>query len=114
MLIPAVKGTLRVLRAAKKVELKRGVLTSSIVSMMSNIRRDIFTPDDWSDVNYPNLSTYMKTKTFAEKATWDFGNENARWKSADGARQSFSVGWHVFESGQFKPKGYIWLDANAI
>ena len=46
MLIPAVKGTLRVLRAAKKVELKRGVLTSSIVSMMSNIRRDIFTPDD--------------------------------------------------------------------
>ena len=49
----------------------------------------------------------MKTKTLAEKAAWDFGNENARWKSADGARQSFSVGWHVFESGQFKPKGYI-------
>ena len=46
MLTPAVEGTLRVLRAAQKAQVKRVVLTSSIVSMMSSIRRGLFTPDD--------------------------------------------------------------------
>ncbi len=76
MLIPAVEGTLRVLRAAKKAQVKRVVLTSSIVSMMSSIRRGLFTPDDWTDVNYPDLSTYIKSKTLAEQAAWDFVNKN--------------------------------------
>ena len=76
MLTPAVEGTLRVLRAAKKAQVKRVVLTSSIVSMMSSIRRGLFTPDDWTDVNYPDLSTYIKSKTLAEKAAWDFVNKN--------------------------------------
>ena len=76
MLTPAVEGTLRVLRAAKKAQVKRVVLTSSIVSMMSSIRRGLFTPDDWTDVNYPDLSTYIKSKTLAERAAWDFVNKN--------------------------------------
>lgn len=76
MLTPAVEGTLRVLRAAKKAQVKRVVLTSSIVSMMSSIRRGLFTPDDWTDVNYPDLSTYIKSKTLAEQAAWDFVNKN--------------------------------------
>ena len=76
MLTPAVEGTLRVLRAAKKAQVKRVVLTSSIVSMMSSIRRGLFTPDDWTDVNYPDLSTYIKSKTLAEQAAWEFVNKN--------------------------------------
>ena len=76
MLTPAVEGTLRVLRAANKAQVKRVVLTSSIVSMMSSIRRGLFTPDDWTDVNYPDLSTYIKSKTLAEQAAWDFVNKN--------------------------------------
>ena len=44
--------------------------------MMSSIRRGLFTPDDWTDVNYPDLSTYIKSKTLAERAAWDFVNKN--------------------------------------
>ena len=44
--------------------------------MMFSIRRGVFTPDDWTDVSYPNISTYMKSKILVEKAAWDFGNEN--------------------------------------
>ena len=76
MLTPAVEGTLRVLRAAQKAQVKRVVLTSSIVSMMSSIRRGLFTPNDWTDVNYPDLSTYIKSKILAEEAAWDFVNKN--------------------------------------
>ena len=76
MLTPAVEGTLRVLRAANKAQVKRVVLTSSIVSMMSSIRRGLFTPADWTDVNYPDLSAYIKSKTLAEQAAWDFVNKN--------------------------------------
>jgi len=76
MMTPAVDGTLRVLRAAKKAKVKRVILTSSIVSMMSSIRRGVFTPEDWTDVNYPNLNTYIKSKTLAEKAAWKFLDEN--------------------------------------
>lgn len=76
MLVPAVEGTRRVLRAATKAKVKRVILTSSIVSMMSSIRQGVFGPDDWTDVNHPNLSTYIKSKTLAEKAAWEFLDQN--------------------------------------
>lgn len=76
MLAPAIDGTNRVMRAAKKTKIKRVILTSSIVSMMSSIRRGLFKPDDWTDVNYPNLSTYIKSKTLAERAAWTFLDKN--------------------------------------
>ena len=47
MMLPAVEGTKRILRAASEANVKRVVLTSSIVSMMSSIRRGQFGPDDW-------------------------------------------------------------------
>ena len=31
-----------------------------------------FTPDSWTDLDAPNISTYIKSKTLAEKAAWDF------------------------------------------
>ena len=52
----------------------RVVLTSSIVSMMSGIRRGLFTPDDWTDV-VSDLNTYIKSKTLAERAAWNFVNK---------------------------------------
>ena len=76
MMLPAVEGTKRVLRAADKANVKRVILTSSIVAMMSSLRRGCFGPNDWTDVNYPNLNTYIKSKTLAEKAAWQFINEN--------------------------------------
>ena len=72
---PAVDGTLQVLRAAKKVGAKRIVLTSSIMSMMGSMKTGTFTTNDWTDVDAPDISTYTKSKTLAEKAAWDFISE---------------------------------------
>ena len=76
MILPAVEGTKRVLHAADKASVKRVILTSSIVAMMSSLRRGCFGPNDWTDVNYPNLNTYIKSKTLAERAAWQLINEN--------------------------------------
>ena len=75
MILPAVEGTKRVLKFANKASVKKIILTSSIVSMMSSIRRGQFGPEDWTDINYPNLNTYIKSKTLAEKAAWTFINQ---------------------------------------
>ena len=72
MILPAVEGTKRILKSANKASIKKVILTSSIVSMMCSIRRGQFGPDDWTDINYPNLNTYIKSKTLAEKAAWTF------------------------------------------
>jgi len=76
MILPAVEGTKRVLRAAQKANVKRFILTSSVVAMMSSLRRGCFGPNDWTDVHYPNLNTYIKSKTLAERAAWQLINEN--------------------------------------
>jgi dihydroflavonol-4-reductase len=69
---PAVEGTLRVLRASQKASVERVVLTSSILSMMGTMKTGTFGPEDWTDVNDPQISTYTRSKTLAEKAAWDF------------------------------------------
>jgi dihydroflavonol-4-reductase len=70
---PAVEGTLRVLRSAKKAGVRRVVLTSSTVAMHGGqnglIRID---KDSWTDVNGKNVTAYFKSKTLAEKAAWEF------------------------------------------
>lgn len=72
MLAPAVDGTLRVMRAAQATGVRRIVLTSSIVAMMGSMKTGTFTPDDWTDVTAKDVSTYVQSKTLAEKAAWDF------------------------------------------
>ncbi len=69
---PAVNGTLRMLKAAKKAGVLRVVLTSSILSMMGSMKSGTFGPDDWTDTNAPDVSVYTQSKTLAEKAAWDF------------------------------------------
>ena len=77
MLGPAVDGTLRVLKAAKKNGVKRVVLTSSTVAMMGGKKTGMLTPEDWSDLNSKNISTYFKSKTLAEQGAWDFINNQS-------------------------------------
>ena len=79
MILPAVEGTKRVLEASQKGGVKRIVLTSSIVSMMSSNRRGQFGPEDWTDLNYPNLNTYISSKTLAERSAWDYTDENKKY-----------------------------------
>ncbi len=79
LIIPAVQGTLRVLRAAHKANIKRVVQVSSNAAISSghNGENKIFTEDDWSNLEN-NIGAYAKSKTLAERAAWDFinGTEN--------------------------------------
>jgi dihydroflavonol-4-reductase len=72
LIVPAVEGTLRVLSAAKKMGVKRVVVTSSIMAMMGDMKTGEFGPNSWTDPQSPNINTYTKSKTLAEKAAWDF------------------------------------------
>jgi len=73
LIIPARDGSLRVLKAARKAGVKRVVLTSSFAAIGYSInpKDHIFTEEDWTDENAP-LQPYIKSKTVAEKAAWDF------------------------------------------
>jgi dihydroflavonol-4-reductase len=72
---PAVEGTLRALKAAKKAGIKRVVLTSSIVAMFGGQTGMIrINKNSWTDVNGKDVTAYMKSKALAEKAAWDFIN----------------------------------------
>lgn len=71
---PAREGALRVLRAARDAGVQRVVLTSSFaaVSYGPTPASGIFTEANWSDVNAPDAHPYMKSKTLAERAAWEF------------------------------------------
>ena len=68
---PAVKGTLRALNAAYKAKVSKVVLTSSVGSIVYGHKKDNCCPNDWSNINFP-VGAYIKSKTLAEKAAWDF------------------------------------------
>ena len=70
---PAVDGTMRALKSAKKAGVKRVVLTSSMVSMLKNADESILIDSEsWTNVDSPNVSAYAKSKTLAEKSAWEF------------------------------------------
>ena len=70
---PAVEGTLRALKAAKKAGVKRLVLTSSLVAMLGEAKGDLLiNHDSWTNVKAKGISAYVKSKTLAEKAAWEF------------------------------------------
>jgi dihydroflavonol-4-reductase len=75
LIIPAVQGTLRVLRAAHKAGVKRVVQVSSNAAISSghNGENKTFTEADWSDLT-KDIGAYAKSKTLAERAAWDFIN----------------------------------------
>ncbi|WP_158799853.1 aldehyde reductase [Pedobacter sp. L105] len=73
LIIPARDGALRVLKAAQDAGVKRVVLTSSFAAIgySKDPKNHVFTELDWTD---PELTdhAYVKSKTIAEKAAWDF------------------------------------------
>jgi nucleoside-diphosphate-sugar epimerase len=74
LIVPARDGALRVLRAARDAGVRRVVMTSSIAAVGYGRGKldHTLTEDDWTDVNGPNVSPYVKSKTLAERAAWDF------------------------------------------
>lgn len=79
LIIPAVQGTLRVLRAAHKAGVKRVVQVSSVAAISAGHKENnkVFTEGDWSIIEN-EIGAYSKSKTLAERAAWDFinGSEN--------------------------------------
>jgi dihydroflavonol-4-reductase len=75
---PAMEGTLRALNAAKKANINRVIITSSVASIAfgHNKKNITVSHEDWTNTNSPQgVDAYMKSKTFAEKAAWDFVNK---------------------------------------
>ena len=73
---PAVDGTLRVLSAAKAAGIKRVVLTSSTVAIISGKLSGHYGTDSWSDPD-ADIGTYAKSKTLAERVAWEFADTNS-------------------------------------
>jgi len=74
LIVPAREGALRVLRAARDAGVKRVVLTSSFAAIGygHKVTHRPFTEDDWTDPNGEGVGPYVKSKTLAERAAWDF------------------------------------------
>jgi nucleoside-diphosphate-sugar epimerase len=73
LIVPAREGTLRVLRAARDLGVKRVVMTSSFAAIGygHEPRDDPFDETTWTNVDAP-ISAYVKSKALAERAAWDF------------------------------------------
>ena len=70
---PAVEGTIRALTAAQNSNIKKVVLTSSIGSIAYGHDKKICNNKDWTNIR-KGVGSYIKSKTMAEKAAWDFLN----------------------------------------
>ena len=70
---PALEGTLRALKAAHKSKVKKVILTSSMGSIAYGHNKSYCDHTDWTDTS-KNVGAYIKSKTIAEKAAWNFVN----------------------------------------
>ena len=73
---PALEGTLRALKAAHKSKIKKVVLTSSMGAIAYGHSKSYCNHNDWTDTS-KNVGAYIKSKTIAEKAAWNFINNQS-------------------------------------
>ncbi|KAA8650544.1 hypothetical protein EYZ11_002101 [Aspergillus tanneri] len=76
---PAIKGTTGILKAIKAYAptVKRVVITSSFASIVNvKAHAKVYNEDSWNQVTWEEAldpaQTYRASKTFAERAAWDF------------------------------------------
>jgi nucleoside-diphosphate-sugar epimerase len=74
LIVPARQGALRVLKASRDAGVKRVVLTSSFAAIGYGHEplSTAFNETDWTDPNGEGVTPYVKSKTLAERAAWDF------------------------------------------
>jgi len=74
LIVPARDGALRVLRAARDAGVRRVVMTSSFAAVgYGHAPRDRpFDETSWTDLEGRAVTPYVKSKTVAERAAWDF------------------------------------------
>jgi len=74
LIVPARDGALRVLRASRDAGVKRVVLTSSFAAIGYGQKQPAapFNETNWTDLDGEGVAPYVKSKTIAERAAWDF------------------------------------------
>jgi nucleoside-diphosphate-sugar epimerase len=74
VIVPAREGALRVLRAARDAGVKRVVLTSSFAAVGYGHPQQSapFDETSWTNADGDDVRPYVKSKTLAERAAWDF------------------------------------------
>ena len=74
MIRPAIEGTRRVLKAARKAGVKRVIMTSSFgaVGFSNKIHNSETTEADWTDPNEKGLSAYEKIKNISRTSGLEF------------------------------------------
>jgi nucleoside-diphosphate-sugar epimerase len=81
LIVPAREGALRVLKASRDAEVRRVVMTSSFAAVGYGHPEQTapFTEKDWTDAHGEGITPYVKSKTLAERAAWEFiGREGWR------------------------------------
>lgn len=75
---PAVDGALRAVKAAQAAGVTRVIMTSSIVAVSNKEAGQAqFDENDWTDVTHPTATPYVKSKTLAEQAVWEWQKTDA-------------------------------------
>lgn len=78
LILPAINGTLNVLKAASKLDVlpKRVIVTSSSAAIAygTDTRNRVYTDADWTvpDSKEFPITSYTKSKVLAERAAWEF------------------------------------------
>jgi nucleoside-diphosphate-sugar epimerase len=78
---PAVEGTTRALEAAFASKVERAVITSSMAAIMyghDKARTKPFMADEWTNLESPDVTAYVESKTRAEKAAWEVADRHGR------------------------------------
>ena len=79
---PAKEGLLRALKPAIKYKIKRFVMTSSIAAITQGHEDKEIDESFWSVID-ENTLPYIKSKTYAEKAMWDYMNQIEKTKKIE-------------------------------
>src|SRR5262249_33609795 len=76
LIVPAREGAIRVLRAARDAGVKRVVMTSSFAAIGYGHppQSAPFNETTWTNLASDDVRPYVKSKTLAERAAWDFVN----------------------------------------
>lgn len=81
LVVPAVEGTLRALKAAHAAGVQRVVLTSSVAAIYGTdlpAGKSAYDESVFTDVNHPvGRQAYTKSKALAEAAAWDYVQNHA-------------------------------------
>jgi nucleoside-diphosphate-sugar epimerase len=74
LIVPAREGALRVLRASRDAGITRVVLTSSFAAIGygHGPQQAPFDETSWTNLDGDDVRPYVKSKTLAERAAWDF------------------------------------------